>query len=244
MKRNLILALGALAPAILAVPTLAQTNATTPAGSSAPGTPAASSTGVPGSISTQGGSNVSDLDPTGVPSGNSGQPVNSSSNTARNIAIRIGGSYPTDGAAHSGTRDFSGSGGLSYTFGDGNPGHKVVARLDGDYAYFGKHGNSFEPFAITINGIVPLSGGKGVDSAGGAYAGLGIGAAYTEVGAGNSGFGSVAPNASSNHTSLAGKLLIGYNFTDRFFVEGNYLAVGRSNGVKPSTLNVQLGVRF
>jgi len=244
MKRNLILALGALAPAMMAMPTLAQTNATTPTGSSAPGTPAASSTGVPGTLSTAGGTNVSALDPTGVPSGDSGQPVNSSSNNARNIAIRIGGAYPTDGAAHSGTRDFSGSGGLSYTFGNGNPNQKVVARLDGDYAYFGKHGNSFQPFAITINGIVPLSKGKGVYSSGGAYAGLGIGAAYTEVSAGNGNFGSVAPNSSGNHTSLAGKILVGYNFSDRFFIEGNYLPVGRSNGVKPSTLNLQLGVRF
>ena len=76
-------------------------------------------------------------------------------------------------------------------------------------------------------------------AAGRFYAGLGVGGYHVSVKAPGSGAA-----IDKDKFSLGGKVLVGYNITDRFFVEAGFTKVGTVSGVDASNASVVLGLRF
>ena len=76
-------------------------------------------------------------------------------------------------------------------------------------------------------------------SAGKFYGGLGVGGYHVSVKHPGSG-----ASIDKDKFSLGGKILVGFNLTDRFFVEAGYTKVGKVSGVDASNASVVLGLRF
>ena len=71
------------------------------------------------------------------------------------------------------------------------------------------------------------------------YAGLGVGVYHVSVSRGGSGTA-----VDNDKFSLGGKVLLGYNITNRLFVEAGYTKVQSVSGIDASNASIVLGIRF
>lgn len=180
------------------------------------------------------------------------------------FSVRLGFNRPQDGD----TRSTVGNGtlfGLSYS-----PTKSLgpfEGRIDLDYGRFSKSGDKASSIGLGYTALWKITG-KG--SPVGAYGGVGLGVHRVSVRAagangGGSGGGS-NPGGSdtlagfrsasslgdlnggdgvdADGTKLGAKLVLGYNFSDRFYGEAVYNKIGKVDGADPSQMALTVGFRF
>jgi hypothetical protein len=135
-------------------------------------------------------------------------------------SLRAGPSLSSDGSSQIGFQA-----GVSRNFGPG--------RVDIDFSRHSHSGTRAQTTGIAYVHRLALG------AAGRFYGGLGVGAYHVSVKAPGSG-----ASIDDDKFSLGGKVLVGYNITDRFFVEAGYTKVGKVSGVDASNASVVLGLRF
>jgi hypothetical protein len=155
------------------------------------------------------------------------------------FGVKLGFADPVNGD----TRDRAGSSftvGLNYMIAKQQSQSGLRYRFDLDYADFSKSGNKVQPISLLADVIKPFGG----DISKGAYVGAGIGLVHDKVQAGSTAFKSLAPGGSDTGNTLAGQVLAGYNFSQHFFVEGNYHLNEQTKGVNSSYWAISVGTRF
>lgn len=157
-----------------------------------------------------------------------------------NISIKVGGFFPSNGAAtHSGGSTQL-SAGLDYAVpATGNGATTSLPSIYADYNGGSKDGGHVDTYGIgfavrTVPNLGPAN------KAGLApYVGIGVG--YYETQVKNT---DVTPSVSGNKGNIGGKVFAGLDLTQSLFVEANYQLISSEKGVNPSGFGVQLGARF
>lgn len=108
-----------------------------------------------------------------------------------------------------------------------------AGRVDLDHAHHSRHGNRRQ-----TTGLAYVHQFK-FGSAGKFYGGLGVGVYNVSVKSDASGAA-----IDSHKVTLGGKVLVGFNFTNRVFVEAGVTKVPKISGLDASNLAAILGVRF
>ncbi|HLK17130.1 MAG TPA: hypothetical protein VKT78_20165 [Fimbriimonadaceae bacterium] len=154
-----------------------------------------------------------------------------STTVAQPIRIEIGGFFPTDTAVTSTLRKAALYGGASYDMYKLGNGNNTMAGLYVDASYNSSGGLHLTQVGVGAQARVYSS----TSSYGTFYFGGGVGAYFMNA----NGFFS-----STNNTRVGGKVFVGIDLTQGFFVEGGYTLIGSVNGVNPSGFMAALGYRF
>ena len=135
-------------------------------------------------------------------------------------SLRAGPSLSSDGSSQVGFQA-----GVSRNFGPG--------RVDIDFSRHSHSGTRAQTTGIAYVHRIDLG------AAGKFYGGLGVGGYHVSVKAPGSGAA-----IDDDKFTLGGKVLVGFNINERFFVEAGYTKVGKVSGVDASNASVVLGIRF
>jgi len=148
------------------------------------------------------------------------------------IRVEIGGFFPTSSAVTGTLRRAALYGGASYDFYSGHQSSSpTAAGLYVDASYNSSGGLHLTQVGVGVDGRLYASN----STSGQFYVGAGVGVYFVNA----NGFFS-----STNNTRIGGKLFIGYELTQGFFVEGGYTYIASVNGINPSGFQAAIGYKF
>jgi hypothetical protein len=150
------------------------------------------------------------------------------------FSVRLGATRLSDGP----TRRASGSGGFEAAVGLAI---RQCGRAEVEYARTSGN-NRVKTLGVNYTHVLPLNKQEFRTTGQGAYAGLGIGVyrVSADFGGGGSGIAAMSDSA----TRIGGKILVGYQFQNRYFVEAGFTKIGSVRGADPSRFGASLGIRF
>ncbi len=153
------------------------------------------------------------------------------------FSVKVGANFPSNSDA----RDVEGSttisAGMDYAFVKTNEYNPTLPSVYFDYAGGGKNGGHVNTFGLGVAVRQYTTAPSGNNERGvSPYIGAGIGAYVNDI--------KNRAGHSDTTTVLGGKVFGGVEFSGNAFVEANYQIIGGSNGVNPSGIGVQVGLRF
>jgi hypothetical protein len=108
-----------------------------------------------------------------------------------------------------------------------------AGRIDLDFSRQSERDNDIQTGGLSYVHKFPFG------SDGRFYGGLGVGVFHVSVDARNSGAG-----FDESKVVLGGKVLVGYQFNQRFFAEAAYNLLGKVDGANPSSISLVAGIKF
>lgn len=148
------------------------------------------------------------------------------------IRVEIGGFFPTSSTVTGTLRKTALYGGASYDlYTLGTKASPINTGIYVDASYNSSGGIHLTQVGVGAEGRVYASN----TSYGQLFVGAGVGAYFLNS---NGFFGS------SNNTRIGGKVFVGYDLTQGFYVEGGYTLIGDVNGVNPSGFQAAIGYKF
>jgi hypothetical protein len=154
---------------------------------------------------------------------------------AQPIRVDIGGFFPTDSTVTSTLRRTALYGGVSYDIMGGKGVNPTTEGVYVDASYNSSGGLHATIVGLGVQARVSASSAGGSMVGGGnLYFGGGLGVYFV-----NTSF-----LASSNYTEFGGKVFVGYEFSQGFFLEGGFTYITSINGVNPSGFTAVIGKKF
>ncbi|MHB8637780.1 MAG: hypothetical protein ACYC96_15050 [Fimbriimonadaceae bacterium] len=158
-----------------------------------------------------------------------------STTVSQPIRAQIGGFFPTDSAVTRTLRKTALFGGVSYDFYTMGGSKGTTPAYAG--AYVDASYNSGGGLHLTQVGVgVEARAYASTSSYGQFYYGAGLGAYFINANG--------AIGTSSNNTRFGGKVFVGFDLTQGFFLEGGYTYIGSVSGVNPSGFEAAVGYKF
>lgn len=157
-----------------------------------------------------------------------------STSVSQPIRVQLGGFFPTSSTVTGTLRRAALYGGASYDMYNmgSKGGTPTVAGIYADASYNSSGGLHLTQVGVGVDGRVYAGGST---YGGQFYIGAGVGAYFLNA----NGF-----FASTNNTRLGGKIFVGYEFSQGFFVEGGYTFITSVSGISPSGFQAALGYKF